>query len=91
MIEQSFPHMCERKRTFTFKWNGHHCQDQLMEGVMKISQNETTEFFNDFIFVLLQDYKNYLKKAVISLDFSALTVKLIKALLLIACDGLDRE
>lgn len=44
MIEQFSSYQWEEE-TFTFKWNGCHYQDQLMEGVKKISQNETTESF----------------------------------------------
>lgn len=49
---------------FTFKWNGRHDQDQLMEGVKKISQNETTEnFLNDFSFcALARLYETIFKK-----------------------------
>lgn len=56
MIEHNFLRGV-RGRDFTFKWNGHHYQDQLMEGVKKISQNETTAIFlMTSVFVLLQDY-----------------------------------
>lgn len=45
MIEHSFPHTSERKRLSLSSGNGCHYQDQLVEGVKKISQNETTESF----------------------------------------------
>lgn len=63
MIEHNFLRGV-RGRDFTFKWNGHHYQDQLMEGVKKISQNETTAiFFNDFSFcALARLYKTILRK-----------------------------
>lgn len=62
--------------TFTFMWKKHHYQDQLMEGIKKISQNETTEILlNDLRFCALARLYKTFKKAVTSLDFSALTVE----------------
>lgn len=64
MIEHSFPHMSERKGLSLSSGMANHYEDQLMEGVKKISQNETTEILlNDFsLCALARLYKTILRK-----------------------------
>lgn len=84
-ISKKTPVSCDRMQfssyeweegIFTFKWNGHHYQDQLMEGVKKISQNETNwSFLFCFLFFkwllsfcALARLQNYFKKTVTLLE-----------------------